>query len=126
MAEVVQGIREPESETKIQGRKARMEQELARYVRVLTAHRRPEKVIVFGSLATGDVHAWSDIDLLVVEPTDLPFIQRLHQIRELLQPTIATDILVYTPEELEEMRLERPFVRDEILEKGRIVYERLN
>lgn len=126
MAEVAQGIRKPESEVKIQERKARMEQELARYVQVLTAHRRPEKVIVFGSLATGDVRAWSDIDLLVVEPTDLPFMQRLHQIRELLQPTIATDILVYTPEELEEMRLERPFVRDEILNKGRIVYERLD
>lgn len=106
-------------------RRARLEKELARYVRLLTAHRCPEKVIVFGSLATGDIHAWSDIDLLVVELTDLPFIQRLHQIRELLQPTIATDILVYTPEELEKMRLERPFVREEILKKGRIVYERL-
>jgi predicted nucleotidyltransferase len=108
----------------IELRKARLEKELARYVRLLATHRHPEKVIVFGSLASGDVHAWSDIDLVVVESTNLPFIQRLRQIRDLLQPTIATDILVYTPEELEQMRLERPFVREEILNKGRIVYER--
>jgi hypothetical protein len=54
-------------------RKKLLEQELARYVRLLTKHGNPEKVILFGTLATGRIHEWSDIDLVVVEQTELSF-----------------------------------------------------
>ena len=101
-----------------------LEQELARYVRLLTEHGDPEQVIVFGSLATGQIHAWSDIDLVIVERTNLPFWQRLRQTRRLLQAQVGTDILVYTPEEFDQLRRERPFFREEILAKGKVVYER--
>ena len=101
-----------------------MEQELKRFVRLLTEHGDPERVIVFGSLATGQVWAWSDIDLVVVEQTDLPFMQRLRKVRKLLQPKVGTDILVYTPEEYEQLRQERSFFREEILSNGMVVYER--
>ncbi|HET7479184.1 MAG TPA: nucleotidyltransferase domain-containing protein [Rubrobacteraceae bacterium] len=30
----------------------------------------PEKIILFGFLALGEIHAWSDIDLIVVKDTD--------------------------------------------------------
>ncbi len=53
-------------------RKELLEQELDRYVQVLKAAENPDKVIVFGSLATGQVHEWSDIDLVVVKRTVLP------------------------------------------------------
>jgi len=107
-------------------RKQLLERELARYVRLLTEHGDPERVIVFGSLATGQIWAWSDIDLVIVERTDLPFLQRLRQVRKMLQPKVGTDILVYTPEEFEQLRQERPFFREETLAKGRVVYERGN
>jgi hypothetical protein len=32
-------------------------------------------------------------------------------------------VLVYTPDEFEQMRQERPFVQQEIVEKGRVLYE---
>lgn len=105
-------------------RKQRLEQELARYRRILSESGDLERVIVFGSLATGHVHAWSDIDLIIVRQTSLPFLQRLHQMRELLQPRVGTDILVYTPEEFEALCQERPFFREEVLAKGKVVYER--
>jgi predicted nucleotidyltransferase len=105
-------------------RKRLLEQELARFVRLLTAYGDPERVIVFGSLVTGQVWAWSDIDLIIVEQTNLPFMQRLRKMRKLLQPQVGTDILVYTPEEYEQLRRERPFFREEILANGRVVYER--
>lgn len=105
-------------------RKQHLERELARYVRLLTEHGSPERVIVFGSLATEQVQAWSDIDLVIVEHTDLPFWQRLRQTRRLLRPQVGTDILVYTPEEFEQLRRERSFFREEILAKGVVVYER--
>jgi predicted nucleotidyltransferase len=105
-------------------RRQLLEQELTRYVRLLTEHSDPERVIVFGSLVTGHIRAWSDIDLVIVERTDLPFLQRLRQVRKLLRPKVGTDILVYTPEEFEQLRRQRPFFREEILAKGMVIYER--
>jgi predicted nucleotidyltransferase len=105
-------------------RKGHLEQEVTRYVHLLTEHGDPERVIVFGSLATDQVHTWSDIDLVIVEQTDLPFFQRLRRVRRLLQPQVGTDILVYTPEEFEQLCQERAFFQEEILTKGIVVYER--
>jgi len=105
-------------------RKQLLEQELARYLRLLVEHGNPERVIVFGSLVTGNIHAWSDIDLIIVERTNRPFWQRLREVRRLLHPRVGTDILVYTPEEFEQLRRERPFFREEILARGTTLYER--
>jgi predicted nucleotidyltransferase len=114
----------PVADTQSAARQQLMEREVARFVRILTAHGNPERVIVFGSLASGQVHEWSDIDLVIVEKTDLPFWQRLRQTRRLLRPQVGTDILVYTPEEFEQLRRDRAFFREEILAKGKVVYER--
>lgn len=105
-------------------RKKLLEQELARYVQVIATQDTAEKVLVYGSLVTGSLHAWSDIDLVIIQKTKQPFLKRLEKIRKLLQPKVGTDILVYTPEEFEELKKDRPFVRDEILAKGRVLYER--
>ncbi len=105
-------------------RKEALEDELARVLGLLKEHGETEKVIVFGTLAQGKVHEWSDIDLLVVERTGLPFFKRLRKIRGMLKPRVGMDILVYTPEEFDALCLGRPFFREEILEKGRVVYER--
>ncbi len=99
-------------------------EELERYLRLLVAHEQPDRVIVFGSLATGDVHPWSDIDLVIVKPTSLPFWKRLRRVRQLLKPQVGTDILYYTPEEFAKLQQERVFVREEIAGRGKVVYER--
>ena len=105
-------------------RKTLLEAELSRFVSMLRTRENLERVLIFGSLVTGDVHPWSDIDLVIVQDTDLPFWQRLREVRRLLQPKVGTDILVYTPGEWEEMKRERPFFRQEILNKSKILYER--
>jgi len=61
--------------TELNNRKKLLNQELKRYIRLLTKHGSPEKLILFGTLAQGELHEWSDIDLVVVEETDLPFYQ---------------------------------------------------
>jgi hypothetical protein len=45
---------------------------------------------------------------------------------ELLKPQVGVDVLVYTPEEFEQLSKERAFVRQEIVAKGRVIYERGN
>ncbi len=107
----------------IEARKSLLEQELARYIRILS-HENTEKVFVYGSLVSGKIHPWSDIDLVIIKKTKQPFLKRLQKMRQLLKPIVGTDILVYTPEEFEHLKQERPFVREEILEKSKVVYER--
>lgn len=97
--------------------------ELERMVKVLAEEYQAEKVILFGSLAEGDIHDWSDIDLLVVKETSKPFYERLEEVVEIVKPNVGTDIIVYTPKELEEMRGQL-FFEDEILKKGKVIYER--
>ena len=105
-------------------RKTLLEQELDRYVRVLKQAENPEKVIVFGSLATGNVHEWSDIDLVIVNQTNLSFLQRTRAIRKIIQPQVAVEILCYTPDEFARLCKERLFFQEEILGKGKLLYER--
>jgi predicted nucleotidyltransferase len=105
-------------------RKQLLEQELKRYLGLLRLHDQPNQVILFGSLVTGEIHPDSDIDLVIVKETTLSFWQRLRETRRLLQPQVGTDILVYTPNEFEQLRRERPFFQDEILSKGKVIYER--
>ena len=104
-------------------RKKLLNQELARYVRLLMKHGAPKKVILFGTLARGQVHEWSDIDLIVIENTPLPFFQRLRKVRKLLRPKVGIDVMVYTPEEFDQMCADRPFFREEIVAKGEVIYE---
>src|SRR5262245_3628425 len=58
-----------------------------------------ERAVLFGSAARGDVHEGSDLDVLVVKQTDLPFVERPRALYELLAPGLAIDAVVYTPEE---------------------------
>jgi predicted nucleotidyltransferase len=58
-----------------------------------------ERAILFGSAARGDVHEGSDLDVLVVKQTDLPFVERPRALYALLEPGIVLDAIVYTPQE---------------------------
>ena len=104
-------------------RKKLLDQELTRYVRLLTEHGDPVKVILFGTLVNGRIHKWSDIDLVVVEQTQLTFFQRLRKVRKLLQPKVGMDVMVYTPVEFDQLCRDRPFFKEEIIAKGKILYE---
>ncbi len=76
-------------------------------------------VLLFGSLARGDARDHSDIDLIVVKETEKRLLDRLDEFYD--DAREAMDVLVYTPQEFEEMK-ERPFVR-RALKEGRILYE---
>ncbi|HHV61402.1 MAG TPA: type II toxin-antitoxin system MqsA family antitoxin [Firmicutes bacterium] len=98
--------------------------ELMRFIREIVNRMHPRKVMLFGSLAAGKVQEWSDLDLVVIANTTLPFLDRIKEIMRQFHPKVGMDILVYTPEEWETLVRERPFIREEILGKGKIVYER--
>jgi len=105
-------------------RRCELEGELHRWVGLLRRRYHPDRIILFGSLAQGRVWDWSDVDLVVVKQTALPFLDRVDEVLRLLQPRVGLDVLVYTPEEFERLSRERPFFREEILAKGKTLYER--
>ena len=86
---------------------------------------RPEKIILFGSYASGTATESSDIDLLVISRSTLSRRKReVRLTRQLFGAGVPYDLLVLTPAEMEE-RLHRngPFIR-EILSTGQVVYQR--
>ena len=105
-------------------RRAILDAELAQFLPLLQEYHQPEKVLLFGSLASDQVRDWSDLDLVIIKETDLRFLDRIKEVMLLLRPQIGVDILVYTLDEFEQLCRERPFVRIEIAEKGKVVYER--
>jgi predicted nucleotidyltransferase len=111
-------------EQRIRARQESLARELDRWLPLLIAHEEPEKVILFGSFCSGDVDEWSDLDLVIVKETQASFLDRIRQVLELLKPQVGLDPLVYTPDEFEQLSRERAFVRQEILGKGRVIYER--
>lgn len=55
---------------------------------------------VFGSAVTGAVHATSDLDLLVVRQTGEAPAKRSDRLLRELEPRVALDVFVYTPDEM--------------------------
>ena len=105
-------------------RRALLEAELKRYIKQLREEYDPECILLFGSLASGNVEEWSDIDLVIIKETKSRFLERIREVMQLLRPQVGVDVLVYTPEEFARLSKERAFVRQEILEKGKVLYER--
>ncbi len=103
-----------------------LEQELERFLRLLARVPDLDRVMVFGSMAGGEIHPWSDLDLVIVQRTNVPFLRRIRETRRLLRPRVATDIFVYTPQEFEQLCRERLFFREEVLGRGKVVYERIH
>jgi predicted nucleotidyltransferase len=108
--------------TTITERKDLLEKSLERIVALLIKEYRPEKIILFGSLATGEVSEVSDLDLLIVKDSPLPFYDRLREVALLCPLEVGADLLVYTPDEVEQASRENRFFREEVLGKGRVVY----
>ena len=69
---------------------------------------------VFGSHARGTAGADSDIDVIVVAPTDRPFVDRFRDyLPAIVDAGVGVDLLVYTPDEFARMQAEeRPFLVD--------------
>lgn len=84
---------------------------------------KPQRIVLFGSYAYGKPTEDSDIDLLVI----LPFIgkpaRKAIEIRSKLNPKLPLELLVRTPKQVADRIADHDWFMQEIIEKGRVLYE---
>lgn len=104
--------------------KDRFDKEIQNIVNQLVQLYKPEKIILFGSLAKDRINQGTDIDLFIIK-SDVPKlgVDRIRQLDALIKYSLATDFIVYKPQELEQrLRLGDPFVKT-ILKEGKVLYD---
>lgn len=94
-------------------------------VEKIAATYQPEKIMLFGSYATGRATDDSDVDLLIIKDTGVPRHQRGREVRRFLYGLkIPMDIVVATPQELEQDRLQPYSFLATALHSAKTLYER--
>ncbi len=85
----------------------------------------PEKIILFGSYATGTANDDSDLDFIIVKKTDKPKHKRGRDVRRfLLGAMIPMDLKIYTPDEFEiEQNIVLSFLNS-AMKNSIVIYER--
>lgn len=105
-------------------RKEKLARELKKILAILKKKYKPQKIILFGSLGRGRVKPFSDLDLFIIKK-EVPsrYWDRVKQLAPLLKDSqVGIDYLIWTPQEVKEEEKDNPFVKDEILNKGKVVY----
>lgn len=83
---------------------------------------KPHKIILFGSAAQGTFGADSDLDFFIIKDDPRPGGERIRDVSAMFKHTVATDILVYTPAEVEQsLKWNDPFIKN-ILSHGKVIY----
>jgi len=104
--------------------KDQFDKEIQNIVNQLVRLYKPEKIILFGSLAKDQIKQGTDIDLFIIK-SDVPKlgVDRIRQLDALIKYKLATDFIVYKPQELEQrLKLGDPFVKT-ILKEGKVLYD---
>jgi predicted nucleotidyltransferase len=81
----------------------------------------PEKIVLFGSHACSEVHADSDVDILVIMPARNELDQAL-RIRLAVDYQFPLDLLVRTPQTLARRLSEGDSFLKEVMQKGKILF----
>lgn len=82
----------------------------------------PEKVILFGSYATGSPGAESDVDLLVVMREDISGARVAAEIIRRLNPTLPVELVVRSSRQIKERLALNDFFLREIMTTGKELY----
>jgi predicted nucleotidyltransferase len=96
---------------------------LKELVRCIVEVAKPERIILFGSAARGQMGPDSDLDVLVVKSA-IEHRRRLAQdiYMNLPELGVGVDVIVLTPEDIEAQRTSVGSIIGPALEEGRVIY----
>jgi predicted nucleotidyltransferase len=98
---------------------------IAEMVRRIVEHLHPERVILFGSYAAGLQGPGSDVDLLVIVGVKGAKRSKEVELYRLLAGIgLPKDIVVVTPDDVEEYRHVPGTIIQSALQQGKVLYER--
>lgn len=93
------------------------------FSRQIAAEFHPERIVLFGSYASGSPTPDSDVDLLVVMPFEGKSVNQSVEMRVRLRPQFPVDLIVRTPQAVQQrLDMGDTFIRD-ILSDGKVLYE---
>ena len=99
------------------------QQTLDDIIRRIVEVAQPEKIILFGSAARGEMNRHSDVDLLIIKECANP-LELMGQIYQNMRRVgAAIDAIVVTPQAVERYKDSHALVIKPALREGRIVYE---
>lgn len=99
-----------------------IKKKLSFIVQQIIKNYRPQKIILFGSLAQNKFTSDSDIDLLIIKSTRRRFIERISDVLLSCEYDIPIEPLVYTPQEIKERLALGDFFIKDVLERGIVLY----
>ena len=83
----------------------------------------PEKIILFGSAARGEMNRHSDVDLLIIKECENPLELMGDIYMNLDGVGAAVDAVVVTPDDVERYKDSHAVIVKPALQEGRVVYE---
>lgn len=99
------------------GRSEELYKEINKFASKLREKFKINRILLFGSFATGEINEGSDIDLVIVGDFKSPFFERIRKILSLTD--LPIEPWIYTENEFNEMiRNKNPFIL-EVIETGK-------
>ncbi len=84
---------------------------------------KPERIVLFGSYAYGTPGPFSDVDLMVVMPFEGSPLQQAARILTKINPTMALDLIVRTPQQVMDRLAMQDGFMQQIVQHGKVAYE---
>jgi predicted nucleotidyltransferase len=98
--------------------------ELAKRIRAYLEGTNVQRAVVFGSFACGGADEASDLDLVLIESTSRPFVERGLAHLALFRLGVGVDLLVYTPQEYARLKREGNPLIERVEREGVTLYAR--
>jgi predicted nucleotidyltransferase len=95
-------------------------EELARKI---GAEYHPQRILLFGSYARGTAQEDSDVDMLVILPFEGRSAEKSVEMRLKLDTSLPIDLLVRTPQTIQQRLKMGDFFIEDILREGKVLYE---
>jgi len=83
----------------------------------------PEKIILFGSYASGNPSEESDLDILIVKEMRMPRYKRSREVKKHLRGMkIPIDVIVYTKKEIKKWENTETAFINQAIKQGKLLY----